>query len=102
MTAPQLALPFASKLDRAFWEFHRANPQVYRELERRALALHARYPQRRFGIALLYEAMRFSSLMETTGDPWKLNQSWRSRYARLLVEKRPELAGWITMRELKA
>jgi hypothetical protein len=87
MTAPQLALPFASKLDRAFWEFHRANPQVYRELERRALALHA---------------MRFSSLMETTGDPWKLNQSWRSRYARLLVEKRPELAGWITMRELKA
>jgi hypothetical protein len=102
MTAPRLALPFASKLERAFWEFHRANPQVYQELERRALALHARYPRRRFGIALLYEAMRYDGLMQTSNDQWKLNQNWRSRFARLLVEKRPELAGWITMRELKA
>jgi hypothetical protein len=102
MTAPQLALPFASKLERAFWAFHRANPQVYRELERRALALHRARPQLKFGVALLWEPMRYSALMETTGDPFKCNNDWRSRYARLLVEKRPELKGWITMRELKA
>jgi hypothetical protein len=102
MTATQLDLPYASRLERRFWAFHAANPQVYRELERRALALHRVKPRLKFGIALVYESMRYDAAIKTTGDVWKLNQDWRSRYARLLVEKRPELRGVVRTRELKS
>lgn len=65
MTAPQLALPFASRQERRFWTWYRLNPEVYQELERRALALHAKHPTLRFGVALLWEPMRYQALMTT-------------------------------------
>ena len=87
----------ATRIEKQFALFHRTNPHVYRELERRALALVAkRVPH--FGVSLLYEAMRYSEL-ETTGEARKLNNSHRALYARLLIYRRPELSAHIELRE---
>ena len=89
-----------SRLERRFAAFHAANPHVWAEVERRALALH-RAGARRVGIALIFEAMRYDRLVTTTGEPWKMNNSYRALYARLLIARHPELAEVIEVRRRK-
>ena len=55
-----------------------------------------------FGIALLYENLRWHYLMSTTGDDFRLNNSWRSHYARLLIERHPEWESIIETREMRS
>jgi hypothetical protein len=88
-------------LDHAFWQFHFENPHVYDLLVRFALEAKAS-GRRRFGIALIYERMRWYVLIETN-DPagFKLNNNFRSRYARLLMWREAELAEFFEIRELK-
>lgn len=84
-------------LERRFVAFHRANPQVYVQL--RTLALTAkRAGVRKFGIAALFERLRWLSLVETAGDPYRLNNSYRAPYARLLMAQEPELRAFFTTR----
>ena|ERR1700722_12231377 len=80
--------------------FHAANPQVYAELVKRTEVLRAR-GRTRFGIAMLFETLRWDYYM-TTSDPtseFKLNNSYRSFYARLLMDEHPE---WGPIFELRA
>lgn len=88
-------------LQARFEEFHRRNPQVFEELVRLARGLVERGHQR-FGMATLFEVLRWQSMMATT-DPsssYKLNNSYRSRYARLMKDRHPELATSIELRAL--
>ena len=91
--------PEATIQDR-FAAFHAANPQVFIALRDLALDL-VRRGRTRIGIGMLTEVLRWSSL-RTDGDPWKINNSYRSRYARLLADTFPELASAFEMRELKS
>lgn len=79
-----------------FERFHRKNPHVYDALRRMSLAM-AR-AGRRCGIATLYETLRWRYLW-TAGDDFKLNNNWRAFYARLLMEREPELDGFFDVRE---
>jgi hypothetical protein len=88
-----------SRIEKAFAAFHRVNPAVYRWLERKALALQAK-GVRHFGIATLYEALRCEE-METRGDSFKLNNSYRALYSRLLIYRHPSLERCIELRERK-
>lgn len=102
MSTAQLALAFDQErtIDAAFAEFHQANPHVYAEL--RMLALRARNAgAQRIGIGMLYEVMRWRHALRTQGDDFKLNNNYRSRYARLLMQE-PELAGCFEIRGLRA
>jgi hypothetical protein len=85
-----------------FERFHADNPGVYARL--RALALFAvRKGKRKIGIGMIYEVVRWEYFFDTHGDDdWKLNNNWRSRYARLLMECEPELVGIFETRELRA
>lgn len=80
-----------------FVEFHAANPQVYDALRRLALQMRRRGVQQ-YGIAGLYEVLRHETTLNSTGDEYKLNNSYRSFYARLLMEQEPELAGFFATR----
>lgn len=84
-------------IEQDFAEFHEENPQVLAELEERATRLLNRGVSR-IGIALLFEAMRYSRL-ETTGQDYKLNNNFRALYARLMVHRHPELRDVIELRE---
>lgn len=84
-----------------FAAFHEANPGVYRELRRLALDLHARGRQR-IAIGMLYEVLRWSALRTRATDDYKLNNNYRSRYARLLADNEPALADAFNLRKLTA
>lgn len=80
-----------------FARFHRANPHVYR-----AIVAAARYARRagveRIGIAAIFERLRWEYRIQTRGDAYALNNSWRSFYARLVMEREPDLAGMFSIR----
>lgn len=84
-----------------FERFHRENPHVYRRL--RALIfedLNAGLPIA--GIDFYVSVLRWKIRMETRGDDFKVNNDWRSRYARMLMEREPELRGKFETRTLQS
>lgn len=84
-------------LEERFERFHAANPHVYGTLKAMALSLR-NSGQRRWGIAALYEILRFQSAFRTNGDGFKLNNDYRALYARLLMKQEPELEGFFETR----
>lgn len=93
---------FGPSIQERFEAFHRANPQVAMLLVRFAREAHAA-GRSRIGIGALWERLRWYSSVETVnGEPFKLNDNFRSRYARLLAEENPELAHLFETRKLRA
>jgi hypothetical protein len=88
-------------IEERFRQFHEANPQVYSALRQLAIPL-ARQGRRRIGVKMLWEVLRYSYWVTTQGDPYQLNNSYTSRYARLLMNQEPELRGLIETRQLRA
>lgn len=107
ITDAQLAIDFDARpanpngrtIHDAFVAFHSANPQVYETLRRMALTMRRR-GVKQFGIAALFEVLRYEAALRTAGDEFKLNNSYRSFYARLLMEEESELTGFFETRTL--
>lgn len=91
-----MAMPFGT-IERRFNEFHKQNPHVYMALEDLALRAHAA-GVKRLGIAALVETLRYSASLQTVGDAYKINNNFRSLYARLLIHQHPELRGLLNLR----
>lgn len=85
----------------AFAVFHAENPHVYEHLHRRALA-QVRRGVFRGSIARLVEDLRADPLVNTSGDDFKVNNTHRAHYARLLMRNEPELRGFFEVRASKA
>lgn len=83
-----------------FRAFHSLNPHVYAAIERQALRLHAQ-GERRISVKAIVEDLRRSRIA-TTGDDWRINNSWPAFYARILVERNPVLNGLIEQRRALA
>lgn len=75
-----------------FEQFHAAHPDVYDRLATHARKWKRRHPHRQ-SIAMLFEVLRYEEGLSTTGDPFKLDNSLRPFYARLLMDREPDLAG---------
>jgi hypothetical protein len=92
----------ARTIQERFEEFDRNNPEVYEMLVRYANDMHRR-GRTRIGISLLWERMRWEVYL-TTDDPdgFKLNNDYRSRYARKIVAEHPSLEGLFSVRKLTA
>ena len=94
------ATPEESKLDLAFARYHEKNPSVDRKLVVLAAKLCAR-GHRRLGIGMLFEVLRWEHRMATVGgDGFKLNNNYRSRYARMIMRTEPALDGMFELRVL--
>lgn len=96
---PQLAL--FDPLEERFLEFHHANPGVYDAL----VALARRWKDAGFekiGIATLFEVLRWERGLAGVrdADGYKLNNSYRSRYARLIMANERDLLGFFDLRSL--
>ncbi|MFE2527451.1 hypothetical protein ACFXEL_24770 [Streptomyces sp. NPDC059382] len=112
MAPMQLKLPLAPLRhpDRAgeplsiqdrFEAFHQPNPWILGKLE----AMTADCVERglkRVGIGMLFEVLRYEYGRATRGDAWKLNNDFRSRYARRLVELHPEWSSVFETRGLRS
>lgn len=85
-----------------FAAFHETNPHIYERLVRMARALKSR-GRDRLGISMLFEVLRWEHATETD-DPTsdlKLNNGYKPHYARLIMEREPDLAGIFETRELR-
>jgi len=90
-----------SELDKKFWDFHDKNPQVFAKLEELALQAYTR-GRKKIGIGMIFEVLRWNSNMQTTGDTYKLNNSYRSRYVRILIQSHPEYHDLFETRRIKS
>ena len=97
--APSVGPPPGSIQER-FEQFHEANPYVFDALVALADEWNGSTGGARCGIGMLYETLRFRRGIVTRGEEFKLNNNYRSRYARLIVERRPDLAELFETREL--
>jgi hypothetical protein len=77
-------------LSKAFEEFHKLNPHVYRILVRLA---------RRW---LRTGRQKGSIAMSTTDDEYKLNDHYKAFYARLIMWREPDLDGLFDLRAAEA
>lgn len=91
---------FGDSIQERFERFHDENPQVYATLVKLARGYAARGERR--GIKHLWEVARYMRWLETDGDPFKLNNDFTSRYARKIMAREPDLAGFFDLRELGA
>lgn len=84
-----------------FDAFHAANPWVADVLEQMTTARLAA-GNRKVGVGMLFEVLRWQAGFVTVGDDFRLNNNYRSRYARLLIDRHPEWADVFETRELRA
>jgi hypothetical protein len=91
-------------IQESFVEFHWKHPSVYVGLVR--LAREGRRRGRtKLGIGQLFEVLRWEWMIEGLPDnheQYKLNNNYRSRYARLIMGNEVDLEGIFDVRELKS
>lgn len=92
MTDTQLLLVFDATMADKFVQFHEANGHVYCTLRRLAREWINRTGRRKMGISMLFERARWEIAIETSDPDFKLNNSYRAFYARLLSAREPDLA----------
>lgn len=86
----------------AFAQFHAENPRVYDLLCRFTRELRAAGYEHG-GIGMIWERMRWEVYTGTKDEAgFKLNNNFRSRYARLIHRQEPDLDGFFETRELRA
>ena len=95
-----IAVDRSATIDEQFQAFHEANRWVYDALVQ--LARQRVEAGRKVGIKALVERLRWDWELATTGDTWKLNNNFTSRYARLMMSREADLVGLFETRELRA
>ena len=89
-------------IDERFERFHKLNPWIYEKLVHYARILK-NTGNHKVGIALAYERLRWDFKVSTFGDDrYKLNNDFQSRYARLIMQNEPDLAGIFNIRKLRS
>ncbi|MEU5093708.1 hypothetical protein [Streptomyces sp. NPDC020996] len=87
-------------IDERFEDFHAAHPWVLEALE----DLTMRWIEAgggRIGVKALFEQLRWSRPSISNDRPFRLNNDFTSRYARLLRARHPEWAGVFQLRSLR-
>lgn len=91
-----------TRAEEAFAAYHRANPAVYAELCKLARDLRA-VGHESYGIGSLFEVIRWHrALAINNTQDYELNNNYRAYYARLIMHREPELAGFFRLRTQKS
>lgn len=100
--AEQIEMRFPERLEAAFLEFHRANPDVYRFLVERVRRWKAG-GHGHGSIRMFWELARFEFCQTVnTASTFRLNNNHHAFYARLIMRQEPDLAGFFETREAVA
>lgn len=97
------ALPPTMEQRYQAWRASEDGRRVYAFVRDHALRMRRR-GWRHYGVGALFEAARYAHDLEVGPDVhgFKLNHNWRSRLARELMDREPELAGLFETRELRS
>lgn len=87
----------------AFHEFHATNPWVYDALVSITRDLRSR-GRDKVGVGMLFEVLRWHYWRQTddASSDFKLNNNYRSRYARLIMKQERDLADVFDIRNLRS
>ena len=96
------APPHAGTIEGQFERYHAAHPEVYARLVQLARQLKARgFSQ--YSIKGLFEIVRFEqSVRQEAAEEFALNNNYTALYARLIMEREADLAGFFKTRERRA
>jgi hypothetical protein len=97
----QPAILPGQSIQQRFEEFNALNPWALRHLEALTEDCVAK-GFGRVGIGMLFELLRWRYGQATRGDAFRLNNNFRSRYVRLLIDRHPEWAPLFETRALRA
>ena len=86
------------KLEQQFWEFHFAHPEVYLALVEYAFEWRKRRPYAKLGVKMILERVRWELGIRSMDMP-RLNNNHAAFYARLLMDREPELDGLFNLRQ---
>jgi hypothetical protein len=101
ITQPTLFDPRA--IDVRFDEFHREHPEVYRLIVRLCRKLrHAGRTHYSIDAILHRVRWHYDVNAKRPGEPFKLNDHFTSRYARLVMRQEPDLSDFFETRKLRA
>jgi len=104
MERKEYDVPLQDTIQSRFEAFDKANPQLYVFIKRYALEAKAG-GLKCFGIAAIIERARWELSLRTVvvgiAPDFKINNDYRSRYARKLMADVPELAGFFLVRDLR-
>jgi len=81
-----------------FLEYHRDNAHIYRafcKYAQEALDAGRKY----LGAGMIFERLRWYTLIEARGDGFKLNNNYRAFYARLWMREHPDRADFFRTRK---
>jgi len=84
-------------IEERFLRFHEANPHVYDTIVKIALDLKVR-GFRTSSINLIFERMRWLYAIKTQGEQYRLNNTYRAHYARMVMREHAELEGFFKTR----
>ena len=100
MQVDMFSQPQLGEVDKAFWEFHDANPNVYKKLVQMTRDLKAQ-GHSKVGMQMLFEVIRWKSMLRTKSNDYKMNNNYGSRYARLIMDNEADLKDIYETRRLK-
>ena len=76
-------------MQRRFVEYHRDNPHVYQAFCKYADEA-IRAGRKHLGAGMIFERLRWYTMIEARGDGFKLNNNYRAFYARMWMRDHPE------------
>ncbi len=84
-----------------FKRYHRENPDVYIEFKQFAQQMR-NAGRSRYSAEAIINAIRWHRDLKTTGDVFKINNDFKSIYARLLIYYHPEFADFFQLRCIRS
>lgn len=90
------------RIERAFRSFDEEHPQIYEALVRLAKLARSRDARKKWSINALFERARWEMIVERGEESFKLNNNYRSYYARKIMQELPEFKDFFSLRELRA
>lgn len=88
-------------LDVRFAEYHQQHPEVYDAIVQLCRDWKAAGHQR-IGIGMVVEVLRWQHGLRVAGEQFGIDNSMRSRYARLVMANEPDLIGFFETRTLRS
>lgn len=99
MTTPTTVM---DRTQEKFLAFHNTNPHIYRALVKYAKEL-VKAGHKKSSIWLLANRVRWDFAVSTNiSDQFKISNDYFSRYSRLIMQQEKSLAGFFTIKQLKA
>ncbi len=88
-------------IDEAFRDFHKANPQIYSWFKKYFFHLE-RKGKKKISGKLIIERVRWEAFVKTTGEDFRINNNFTSRYVRLFIREFPQYSNYFELRTIHA